>query len=305
MNTTIETNDLTKKFRDNVYGVNNVSFSVKKGEIFGFLGSNGAGKTTTINMLLDFVHPSSGSAEILGFDTQEDTKEVRRRVGILPEDFGLYPRLTGFDHIRFAKNSKNGDEEVDDVIDRIGLSAEDGSRAVSEYSRGMKQRLGLGMALVGKPEVLILDEPSTGLDPNGIKLMRDIAREETNRGVTVFFSSHILGQVEAVCDRVGILNQGELIAVDTIGGLRDSVGTGSVLILKVDREINLDVLRSIDGIDNVFYENDRVHFDISDRSAKVVAINKIEEQGAKIKDIISKESSLEDLFSRYTGSGEL
>lgn len=296
----IETQNLTKKFQKNLYGVNNLNLRVKDGEIFGFLGPNGAGKTTTINMLMDFIHPTSGKANILGYDTQDNTKKIREKVGILPEEYGLYNRLSGLDHIKFAAKSQSSNDDPKEIIERIGLTIEEGERKLGGYSRGMRQRLALGMALVGGPDVLILDEPSTGLDPNGIRMMREIAREEADKGVTVFFSSHILGQVEAVCDRVGILKNGESIAVDTIEALRESIGTGSILELVVDGKIEVEDILDIDGVSDVIFEDNKVKITCNDDSAKIPALNKVQEKGVAIKNVISRESSLEELFSIYT-----
>ncbi len=296
----IETQNLTKKFQKNLYGLNDLNLRVKDGEIFGFLGPNGAGKTTTINILMDFIHPTSGNANVLGYDTQDNTKKIREKVGILPEEYGLYNRLSGLEHIEFAVKSQSSNDDPKEIIESIGLTIEEGERKVGGYSRGMRQRLALGMALVGEPDVLILDEPSTGLDPNGIRMMREIAREEANKGVTVFFSSHILGQVEAVCDRVGILKNGELIAVDTIEGLRESIGTGSILELEVDGKIEVEDILEVAGVSEVLFEDNKVKITCKDDSAKITAINKVQGKGVVIKNVISRESSLEELFSIYT-----
>ncbi|MEF8827361.1 MAG: ABC transporter ATP-binding protein, partial [Halapricum sp.] len=212
----IEVNGVTKRFGD-VTALQNLDLTVEEGEVFGFLGPNGAGKSTTIDILLDHVRPTAGSARVFGHDAQAESVPVRERTGVLPEGYGTLGRMTGRNHVEFAFEAKNADGDPDAVLDRVGIAGAADRRA-EDYSKGMKQRLMLGMALAGDPDLLILDEPTTGLDPNGARRIRQIVQAEADRGATVFFSSHILEQVEAVCDRVGILNQGHLVAVDTIDG---------------------------------------------------------------------------------------
>ena len=201
----IELSGVTKRFGD-VVALRDLDMTVESGEIYGFLGPNGAGKSTTIDILLDFVRPTEGEVRVLGRDAGTDSVLIRERCGVLPEGFDTYDRLTARQHVRFAVESKGSGEDPDALLDRVGLSDAKGRKA-GGFSKGMTQRLALAMALVGEPDLLILDEPSTGLDPNGAREMRTIVREEADRGATVFFSSHVLGQVEAVCDRVGILRR--------------------------------------------------------------------------------------------------
>ncbi|WP_158056345.1 ABC transporter ATP-binding protein [Halorussus halophilus] len=295
----IETDALTKQFGDDVLAVDSLDLAVERGEIFGFLGPNGSGKSTTINLLLDYVRPTEGSATVLGYDTRDETQAIHQRIGILPDAFDLYDRLDGRKHVQFAIDSKATDDDADEILDRVGLDAEDAERPAGDYSKGMGQRLALGMALVGDPDLLILDEPSSGLDPHGIREMRDIIRSEAENGTTVFFSSHILSQVEAVCDRVGIMNRGRLIAVDTIAGLREAAETGSTLELTVDRVPELD-LSDIEGVSGTTVDGHLVSATITDTTAKAKLINRVEAAGATVTDITSKESSLEDLFTSYT-----
>src|SRR6056297_4282674 len=245
----IEIDGVTKRYGD-VVAVRDLSFEVEEGEVFGFLGPNGAGKSTTINMLLDFVRPTEGEVRVLGHDTHDESVTVRDHLGVLPEGFSVYDRLTGRQHLEFAIESKEADDDPDAILERVGLSAEDGDRKAGGYSKGMAQRLVLGMALVGDPDLLVLDEPSTGLDPQGARQMRDIVREEADKGTTVFFSSHILGQVESVCDRVGILRDGQLVAEDSIEGLRDATSADTVLRITVG-DVPADAIESARDLDGV------------------------------------------------------
>ncbi len=295
----IETTGLTKRFGESVLAVDDLDLVVEEGEVFGFLGPNGAGKSTTINLLLDFIRPTDGRAEVLGCDAHQESEAVRERIGVLPEGFGLYDRLTGRRHLEFAVDWKDAADDPDDLLDRVGLDAADAERQVADYSKGMKQRLGLGMALVGDPDLLILDEPSSGLDPHGIRQMRELVREEADRGTTVFFSSHILGQVEAACDRVGILHEGRLVAVDTVDGLREAVGAGSQLKLRVAESPAVDVA-DVEGVEAVTSEDGLLLVSVSDPRAKARVVTRLTNEGTEILDVDSEGASLEDVFTAYT-----
>jgi len=298
----IELDGVTKRF-DDVTAVHDLSFRVEEGEVFGFLGPNGAGKSTTINMILDFVRPTAGSVRALGHDAQEASVAVRRGTGVLPEGFDVYDRLTGREHVEFAMRSKEVDADPDAVLARVGI-ADAADRAAGGYSKGMAQRLALGMALVGEPDLLILDEPSSGLDPAGAKEMREIVRAEADRGATVFFSSHVLGQVEAICDRVGILREGSLVAQDSIRGLREAVGTDSTLRIRVagDAIPELDAVEALDGVSSATTDGETVVVSCRD-DAKTTVITTLEDQGVTVRDFETSEASLEDLFLAYTGDG--
>jgi ABC-2 type transport system ATP-binding protein len=296
----IELSGVTKRFGD-VTALRGVDLTVEQGEIFGFLGPNGAGKSTTIDILLDFVRPTAGDVRVLGHDARAESVRIRQRTGVLPEGFDVYDRLTGRQHVAFAADSKGVDADPDAVLERVGI-ADAADRRAGGYSKGMAQRLVLGMALVGEPDLLILDEPSTGLDPNGARRMREIVTAERDRGATVFFSSHILGQVEAVCDRVGILRDGELVAVDSIEGLREAAETESSLVVTVDHvpdEVLADV-RAIDGVAGATVDGDTCTVRVRDGS-KTAILSTLENGGVEVSNFETREASLEDLFAAYTG----
>ncbi|WP_380676567.1 ABC transporter ATP-binding protein [Salinigranum sp. GCM10025319] len=214
----IRTEGLTKRYGSTAV-VDELDLVVDTDEVFGFLGPNGAGKSTTIEMLLDFVRPTSGNVRVLGRDPQRDVVDVHERIGVLPDRYSLYPDLTAQEHLKFVIETKRVDDDPDELLARVGLSD---ARAdpTATFSQGMEQRLALAMALVGTPDLLVLDEPFTGLDPHGVRTVREIVHEENERGATVFFSSHVLGQVELVCDRVGIVHRGRLVASGTLEELR-------------------------------------------------------------------------------------
>jgi ABC-2 type transport system ATP-binding protein len=295
----IELDGVTKRFGD-VTAVRDLSLHVEEGEVYGFLGPNGAGKSTTINMLLDFVRPSAGNVRVLGMDAQTESVAVRERTGVLPEGYDVYSRLSGRKHVEFAARSKGVQADPDAILERVGI-ADAADRRADEYSKGMRQRLVLGMALVGDPDLLILDEPSTGLDPAGAKEMRDIVRDEAERGTTVFFSSHVLGQVEAVCDRVGILRGGELVAQDSIEGLREARGGDTRLLVTVAGDVDgaVATVRDLDGVTDAEREGETLSVTCAS-DAKTRVISTLESAGVVVEDFRTEESSLEDLFLAYT-----
>lgn len=294
----IEISNLTKQFGD-VVAVDDLNLRVESGEIFGFLGPNGAGKSTTIDIILDFIRPTEGTVSVLGYDAQTEGQAVRQRTGVLPDAYHVYDRLTGRQHLEFVLEMKSADEDAMGLLERVGI-AEAADRKAGGYSKGMRQRLVLAMALVGDPDLLVLDEPSTGLDPNGAREMRDIIREENDRGTTIFFSSHVMEQVEAVCDRVAIIDRGQLVAVDTIDGLRDATQTGETLYVYVT-DLDEDVTARVADIDDVgdaVLEDGRLRVTI-DGVSKFAVLHSIDEIVA-VQDFSVVESSLEDLFVQYT-----
>ncbi|WP_121820075.1 ABC transporter ATP-binding protein [Halostella salina] len=295
----IEIEGLTKRFGD-VRAVDGLDLRVEDGEIFGFLGPNGAGKSTTIDILLDFIRPTDGSVRVLGHDAQADGRAVRRRTGVLPDAYHVYDRLTGRQHLEFVRELKGVDEDLSALLERVRI-ADAADRKAGGYSKGMRQRLVLAMALTGDPDLLVLDEPSTGLDPNGAREMREIIREENSRGTTVFFSSHVMEQVEAVCDRVAIIDRGQLVAVDTIDGLRDSTETGETLFVYVadHSEAVVEQVASLDGVGSVSIDGDRLRVTV-DGVSKFAVLHAIDADVSPVQDFSVVESSLEDLFGRYT-----
>ena len=298
----IELDGVRKEFGD-VTAVDGVDLTVPEGSVYGFLGPNGAGKSTTINMLLDFVRPTDGEVRVLGRDAQSDSVTIKERLGVLPEGFGVYDRLTGRKHVEFAIESKEADADPDAVLDRVGLS-DAIDRKAGGYSKGMRQRLALAMALVGDPDLLILDEPSSGLDPAGAKEMREIVREEAERGTTVFFSSHVLGQVEAVCDRVGIMREGRLVAEDSVEGLREAAGADATLRIDTAGMENgaVETVESVAGVTAVTVDGDSLSVSC-DSDAKTAVLTALESAGVSVENFETENASLEDLFLAYTEDG--
>ncbi len=226
----LKTNALSKAYGSRL-AVDRLDLEVDRAELFGFLGPNGAGKTTTIRMALGLIAPSSGSVEILGRDVVRHRSEVLPRVGALVESPALYGYLSGRDNLRAFGSLLGGVSErrIDEVLEIVSLKGRDRDR-VRTYSMGMKQRLGLAVALLNDPEMLILDEPANGLDPAGIVEMRDLLRSLAASGKTVFISSHVLSEVQQICTRVAIINHGRLIRVAPVAELLESPGEFEVRV---------------------------------------------------------------------------
>ena len=288
---------VTKRFGD-VVAVDDLDLTVREGEVFGFLGPNGAGKSTTINLLLDFIRPTEGTVEVLGVDAQTDPAAVRRQVGVLPEGYGFEDDLVGREYVEWAVATKDAADDPDRLLDRVGLDAA-ADRYARDYSKGMQQRLAFAMALAGDPSLLVLDEPSTGLDPNGMQDMRELVRERAASGTTVFFSSHILSEVEAVCDRVGVLNEGRLVAVDSIEGLRDTVGGHTTIALECATPPSAFGVESLDRVVDASVDGRTLTVTCSDPRAKVDVVTHVAGQ-ASVVDIHSETVSLQSLFGELT-----
>jgi ABC-2 type transport system ATP-binding protein len=249
----IEVDSLGKRYGDTV-AVTDLSLEVSRGEIFGFLGPNGAGKSTTIDLLVGFAHPTAGTVRVFGHDPLDAPTAVRERVGALPDDRGVYPNLTGREQLASAIDVAGTTDDPDALLDRVGLDSTARERPAGEYSTGMRGRLLLAVALVGDPDLLILDEPSLGLDPVGVREIRSLLRAEAERGTAVFLSSHRLREVEAVCDRVGILADGRLRAVAPVSELRSRLPAGDRLHLHTESrptDRTLSALSEIDGVTDV------------------------------------------------------
>ncbi len=223
----IETRQLTKHYGD-VVAVDSLDLTIGRGEVFGLLGPNGAGKTTTILMLLGLTEPSSGVALVDGTSPTKEPLRVKSRVGYLPDDVGFYDDMTARANLRYTASLNRlprsiADDRIDALLVDVGLS-DDGDRKVGDFSRGMRQRLGIADALVKDPSILILDEPTVNIDPQGVRELLDLVeRLRTEQGVTVLLSSHLLHQVEQVCDRIGIFVRGRLVACGTIDDLAGDV----------------------------------------------------------------------------------
>ncbi len=219
----IETRHLVKRYGDKC-AVNDVSLSVHGGEIFGFLGPNGAGKTTTIKMIVGLLHPTTGAVQVGGYDVQAQPLKAKAACGYVPDEPNLYPKLSASELLRFVGDLYEMDRpqverRIDELLRLFDL-ADARDDLIDSYSHGMRQKTALAAALMHDPQVLVLDEPTVGLDPKSARLIKDLLRQMADRGTAVFLSTHILEIAERMCDRIGIINKGELVAAGTMGELR-------------------------------------------------------------------------------------
>jgi len=221
----IETEGLTKKYGSQI-AVNNLNLQIREGEVFGFLGPNGAGKTTTILMFLGLTEPSSGKVRVIGFDPTRDPFRVKEKVGYLPENMGFYDDMDARQNLRFIARlnripDKVSAKKIDELLEEVGLFGE-ARKKVGTYSKGMRQRLGIAEVLIKEPKLIFLDEPTIGLDPDGTNRMLDLIHSlSREKNITIFLSSHLLDQVQRICDRVGIMIKGNLVAVGSIQELAE------------------------------------------------------------------------------------
>lgn len=303
----IEIQNLTKRFGQ-IKAVNNLNFTVEKGEILGFLGPNGAGKSTTMNIITGYLPSSEGTVKVCGYDIMESPKEVKRRIGYLPEQPPVYMDMTVKDYLDFVSDLKLVDKkkkknQISDIMELVKIG-DHRNRLIKNLSKGYKQRVGLAQALVGSPEVLVLDEPTVGLDPKQIieirKLIKALGKEHT-----IILSSHILPEVSAVCERVVIINQGEIAAIDTPENLSKGFGAASRLLVTVSGPKN-SVESAIKEIYGVKYvetaaEKDRESISYIVESNKEIDIRKplffsMAKLGYPIIELKSLDMSLEDIF---------
>ncbi|MFN2195487.1 MAG: ABC transporter ATP-binding protein [Anaerolineales bacterium] len=224
----ISTENLVKRYGDKT-AVNNVTFEVRGGEVFGFLGPNGAGKTTTIKMIVGLLRPTSGTVRVAGYDVQSQALQAKATSGYVPDTPNLYPKLSGRELLRFVGDLYEVDPQQvqrrsEEFLKLFELD-QAGDDAIDSYSHGMQQKTALAAALIHDPNVLVLDEPTVGLDPRSARLIKDLLRQMADRGSAIFLSTHILEIAERMCDRIGIINKGELIAIGTMEELR-AMGKG-------------------------------------------------------------------------------
>jgi ABC-2 type transport system ATP-binding protein len=293
MTAVIRTEKLTKYYGSH-RGIIDVDLVVEKGEVFGFLGPNGAGKTTTIRVLLDLIRPTSGKAYVFGIESSADPTAIHRRIGYLPGEFALYDRLTGGQTLEYFGNLRGGVDKVyqAQLIQRFDL---DPSRRFREYSKGNKQKVGLVAALQHRPELLLLDEPTAGLDPLVQQTFFELMREQVKDGATVFLSSHILNEVERSCDRVAIIREGLIVRVDSVEGLRDLAH--HQVELRFAGKPPVAEFKKIKGVSDVVVEDHILRLRV------LGSITPVVQAAARlgVTDFLSREPSLEETFLAQYG----
>lgn len=292
----IETIELTKRYGSTL-AVDHLNLTVRRGEIFGFLGPNGAGKTTTMRMLLGLVRPTSGDARVLGMDIKHDLPAILAQTGSIIENPTFYPFLSGRDNLRaIAWLTGKGRDRIPAILDLMELTGAAG-RKFSAYSLGMKQRLAVGAALLGEPDVLILDEPANGLDPAGIVEMRELMKRLKSEGHTVLISSHVLHEIEQVCDRVLILNFGKIVVQ---GRVEDLLGGDTLEVVAQPAEDAERVLRDLSWVERVSRDGNRLL--VKAPTERAVEINRaLADQGIYLSRLLVQEQSLEQYFLDVTG----
>jgi len=295
----IETSELSKTYGQ-VTAVDRLNIRVERGEIFGFLGPNGAGKTTTMRMLLGLVRPTNGHARLLGMDIAADLPTILSRTGSIIENPTFYPYLSGRDNLRVAARLSGVSEaHIPGILDLVDLTSA-ANRKFKAYSLGMKQRLAVGAALIHNPDLLILDEPANGLDPAGIVEMRDLMKRLKHQGRTVLISSHVLHEIEQICDRILILNRGRIVVQ---GRVEELLGRHDAIEIQIARAEEAEkVLRDVPWIREVTRDGDRLVIAAGlDHAANVNQI--LAEQGLYASGLRPREQSLEQYFLDIT-SGE-
>ncbi len=300
----IRVRELSKTY-NSTRAVQNVSFTVGKGEIFGFLGPNGAGKTTTIKSILGLIHPDAGYISINGYSIVTDGRKAKRYIGYLPEKVAFYDNLTAYQNLCFYADIKNVSRDAcKPLLQEFGLT-EAIDKKVGTFSKGMKQRLGMARAILGNPPILILDEPSNGLDPRGVALVRRKILQMKEDGTTIFISSHILSEIQAVCDRVAIINNGVIVAEDTVENLGAKLRLKPRMIIELENLTDdiIEAIRKIHGVEKI-NTLDKKKLEVTctpDVKAKVILA--IESRKGKILNLQTEEPSLEEVFLRYTEGG--
>ena len=299
--TVLELKNVNKSFGKRKV-IDNISLDVKEGEIYGFLGPNGSGKTTTIKMILRLIDSDSGEIKVNGFDTKRQFEKAMECIGAIVENPDMYKYMSGIDNLKLHARIRNIDEKrIDEVLEMVKLKGREKDK-VGKYSLGMKQRLGLALTLLHKPKVLILDEPTNGLDPAGIKKLRDILKEIAHKeGVAVFVSSHILSEMQLMCDKVAVIDSGKVVKIEEITKQEEKIETVEIKVKKLEKAVqiikekfnNLEVKQSDNSIEIT------IQTEILPKIVKELAIADTE-----IKAVIPKEHSLEDIFFDATKGGK-
>lgn len=301
----IEITNLCKTF-GNFQAVDHLSLTVKQGEIFGLLGPNGSGKTTTINMLSGLSKPTSGSVKVLGYDVQQQTRQVRRLLGAVPQETALYEELSALDNLDFHADlfgipRKEKKARIAEILELVQLTNRQKSR-VGTFSGGMKRRLALGRALLHNPQLIYLDEPTLGVDVQARRAIWDYILALRDQGKTVLITTNYLEEAQALCERVAIIDHGKLIDVDTVEHLKRTYGGSIIEIETAQPTALLDDLRALEGVQEVTQEGARVRIAVQGISNLVPQVINILSQESEIRDLAVREPNLDEIFLRLTGT---
>lgn len=299
--------DKVSKTYDDQYAVNKLTLKINKGEIFGLLGPNGAGKTTTILMILGLSEPTEGKIRVAGIDSVRNPIDVKRKVGYLPDNVGFYQNMTGRENLIYTAElnqipRKTAEERAAYLLEKVNLT-DAADKKTGKYSRGMKQRLGLADVLMKDPEVIILDEPTLGIDPEGVRellqLIRTLSQEEN---ITVLLSSHHLHQVQKICDRVGIFVKGELLAHGTIESLSKQLFDEETMTIQVEAspidDVLIERIRKINNVKKVERTESGLDIYVNENVTAVIA-KTIVDSGASLYHLSNKDLGLDEIYHRY------
>jgi ABC-2 type transport system ATP-binding protein len=304
----IEIEHLTKRFKD-LIAVNDLNLRIEEGDAFGFLGPNGAGKTTTIKMLTGFMRPTSGTIKVMGRDMFRTPKKAKLRFGLVPDHFGFYDDLTAMEHLYFygslfgiPKNELASRSE--EVLKMVSMSEKQHIKT-KEFSHGMQQRLVIAQALLNRPKVLFLDEPTTGLDPRGSYEIREIIKRLAKEGLTIFISSHLLWEVQELCTKVGIIDRGTLLRLDTIDRLSDELSMKSGIIVHMDvtevPEAAISAVKALKGVVNVEAGLGWMRVKVEEHSVSPEVPAAFVRGGGRFRTCYEMVPNLEQIFLELTG----
>ena len=309
MSLILQANNLVRKFGD-LTAVDDVSFTIQEGEIFSLLGPNGAGKTTTISMLSTLLAPTSGDAQINGFSIKNDNMQVRKYIGIVPQEVALYDDLTALENLQYwgklyDLKGRELDQRVEVVLEQIGL-ADRAKDRVKTYSGGMKRRVNIAAGLLHKPKLLFMDEPTVGIDPQSRRMILDMVKELNQQGMAILYTTHYMEEAQELSDRVGIIDHGKLIAVGTQEELTQQVGETDSIRILTDAMDDLPAisakLQGFDAITRIIVEETGLNLITNDAESSLAPIiNQASQAGAHIKSIEIIEPNLETVFLHLTG----
>lgn len=311
MNTIIESQNLVKQFNGAPEpAVKGVSFAVREGEIFSLLGPNGAGKTTTISMLSCLLDPTSGDAKVSGHSVTDDPMEVKKVIGVVPQEIALYPRLSSRENLLFwgrlyGMGGSHLKERVAQVLEVVGLSDRAKDR-IDTYSGGMQRRINIGVGLLHRPQIVYMDEPTVGIDPQSRRNILDTVKTLNQEGMTVLYTTHYMEEAQELSDRIGIMDQGEMIALGTLDELIQLVGEEDIVELEITEESStpelLDVLGKVEGVRGLSAENGTVSLLAVDGNAALPElISAANTKGVRVSNVAIQEPNLEAVFLHLTG----
>lgn len=303
----IEIKDLVKKYDDTI-AVDNINLSIEEGEIYGILGPNGAGKSTTISLICSLLHPSLGKIKILGEDIRKKSLKVKRHIGLVPQNLAIYRDFTGYENVKFfgelyGLRGKVLEDAIDEALEFTGLSDVRKKKA-KEYSGGMLRRLNIACAIVHNPKILIMDEPTVGIDPQSRNNIMQAVKKLNAKGVTIIYTTHYMEEAESLCTKIAIIDKGKIIVEGTKEELKNIVSDKKILNIGVDDiyKVNIEKLRNIEGVIDISTDDNNVIITSSkDVNNLSKIVKEVSDENLKINDLGFKEITLETVFLSLTG----